>query len=357
MTERASWSGYAWAVGATACCTVVALLIEPRFDLVNIAMLYVLPVVFVALRFSRGAAIVTAVLCIATLDFLFVPPPGTFRVDDVQYLLAFAILVAVAIVISRLVASVQHQATARASLEMQTETERIRTALLASISHDLRTPLAVLVGASSTLAESGSRMTEAERTALAASLVAQARDLSEHVAKVLEMTRLETQAIAIDRDWAAIPEIVESVLRRLATRLAAHRVVVELPKDLPLVRVDAPLLEQALVNLVENAAIHTPPGTLMRVRAQCEAGEIIVSVEDFGEGLASADFERLFAKFQHASDEGKGRGVGLGLAICRAIVRLHDGRVWAEPVTTGGTAFRIALPLDPPPGAPAEAMA
>jgi len=357
MTERPSWVGYAWAVGATASCTVVALAIQPRFDLVNIAMLYVLPVVFVALRSSRGAAIVTAVLCVATLDFLFVPPAGTFRVDDVQYLLSFAILVAVAVVISRLVSSVQRQATLRASLEMQTETERIRTALLASISHDLRTPLAVLVGASSTLAESGARMTEAERAALAASLVAQARELSEHVAKVLEMTRLETQAIRIDRDWAAVPEIVESVLRRLATRLSGHRVVVELEPDLPLVRVDAPLIEQALANLVENAAIHTPPGTIVRVRAQCQAGEMIVSVEDFGASLESADLERLFAKFEHASDEGTGRGVGLGLAICRAIVRLHGGRVWAESVTTGGTAFRMALPLEDAPGAPAEAMA
>src|SRR6478735_7691603 len=150
MSERRSWQGYAWAVGATALCTVVALAIQRRFDLVNVAMLYVLAVVFVALRFSRGAAILTALLCVATLDFLFVPPPGTFRVDDVQYLLAFAILVAVALVISRLVASVQRQATARAALETETETERIRTALLASISHDLRTPLAVLVGASST---------------------------------------------------------------------------------------------------------------------------------------------------------------------------------------------------------------
>lgn len=357
MSERRTWHGYAWAVGATALCTAVALAIEHRFDLVNIAMLYVLPVVFVALRWSRGAAVVTALLCVATLDFLFVPPAGTFRVDDVQYLLAFAILVAVAVVVSGLVASVQRQATARASLEMQAETERIRTALLASISHDLRTPLAVLVGASSTLAESGSRMTEAERSALAASLVGQARDLSEHVAKVLEMTRLEAQAIPIHRDWAAVPEIVESVLRRLSTRLSRHRVVVEMAADLPLVRVDAALVEQALANLVENAAIHTPPGTVVRVRAHGEGGEMIVSVEDFGEGLAAADLDRLFAKFEHASDEGTGRGVGLGLAICRAIVRLHGGRVWAEPVHTGGTAFRIALPLEPPPNAPPEAAA
>jgi two-component system sensor histidine kinase KdpD len=355
MSGRRPWEDYAWAVGATAACTVVALAIEPRFDLVNIAMLYVLAVVFVALRFSRGAAILTALLCVGTLDFLFVPPSGTFRVDDVQYLLAFAILVAVAVVISRLVASVQRQANARASLEMQAETERIRSALLASISHDLRTPLAVLVGASSTLAESGARMSEGDRTALAASLVTQARELSEHVAKVLEMTRLETQAIRIHRDWAAVPEIVESVLRRLATRLSGHRIVVELPEDLPLIRVDAPLIEQALANLVENAAIHTRPGTLVRVRAHCVAPEMIVSVEDLGERLDREDLEKLFAKFEHAPGEGSGRGVGLGLAICRAIARLHGGRVWAEHVATGGTAFRIALPLDDVPGAPPEA--
>ena len=155
MRARASWQGYAWSVAAAAACTLAGFAMRSRFDLVNIAMVYVLAVVVIALRFPRGPAVATALLSVLAFDYAFVPPSGTLTVDDVQYLLTFAIMLAVALVISRLVESVQRRAAAQAALELETETERIRSALLASISHDLRTPLAVMAGASSSLAESG----------------------------------------------------------------------------------------------------------------------------------------------------------------------------------------------------------
>jgi two-component system, OmpR family, sensor histidine kinase KdpD len=172
---------------------------------------------------------------------------------------------------------------------------------------------------------------------------------------VLQMTRLETGAIDVQRDWVALSEIVESVLARLAERMASHRVIVELPDDLPLVRVDATLIEQALGNLLENCARHTPPDTVVRVRATQRADDVVVAVEDYSGGLRDADFKRLFAKFHHGAIEGGGTGVGLGLAICRAIVRLHGGNAWAERVPGGGTAFRFTLPLEAAPAVPAEA--
>ena len=349
--------GYAWAVGATALCTAAGLAMRGRFDLVNIAMVYLLAVVVIALRYSRGPAILTAVLCVGAFDFMFVPPAGAFTVDDAQYLLTFAIMLAVALIISRLTESVRARASAQAKLEVEAETERIRSALLASISHDLRTPLAVMCGASSSLAERGERLSAAERQALAKSVFEQARDMSEQVAKVLEMTRLETGALELQRDWDSIGEIAGSALARLRERLAGHRVILELPDDLPLVRVDAALIEQALANLLENAARHTPPGTLVRLRAQQSSGELVVSVEDHGPGLADGDVERIFAKFHRGVMEGPAGGMGLGLAICRAIVRLHGGRAWAEQLPGGGTAFRFSLPLEPQPAAPQEAPA
>lgn len=357
MKDRSQLVGYASALGAVAAATLAGLGMQPRFDVVNIAMVYLLAVVVVALRYTRGPAIATAVLSVAALDYLFVPPRGTFTVEDVQYVLTFAIMLAVALIVSRLVESVRRQAARQASLAIEAETERIRSALLASISHDLRTPLAVMAGASSSLAESGERLEPAERHALATSVFLQARDLSEHVAKVLQMTRLETGAMRIDRDWTSVGEIVESVLARLAGPLASHRVIVELPDDLPLVRVDATLVEQALGNLLENCAKHTPADTVVRVRAQRRAGEVVVIVEDYAGGLSDRDFERLFAKFHHGKVEGAAGGVGLGLAICRAIVRLHGGQAWAERVPGGGTAFRFTLPIEPAPSMPQEAAA
>lgn len=354
MAARSRWTGYAWAVVAPGVGTLVGYAIEARFDLVNIAMVYLLAVVLVALRYSHGPAVVAAVLSVGALDFLFVPPRGTLTVDDLQYLLTFAIMLAVALVISGLVGNIRREADARAALELGAEAERIRSTLLASISHDLRTPLAVMTGASSTLAEQGERMTSDSRRALARSVYEQAQEMAEHVNKVLQMTRLETGTLRIERDWASLAEIVGSVRARLRDRLAAHQVIVEIPDDLPLVRVDAALIEQALGNLLENCARHTPPGTVVRVRAERDAARTVVTVEDYGEGLPDADLERVFAKFHHTALSGGGTDLGLGLAICRAIVRLHAGEAWAERVPGGGTAFRFSLPGEEPPEVPRE---
>lgn len=356
MNVDRDWIGYAWAAGATVACTLVGFEMHSRFDLVNIAMVYVLAVVIIALKFSRGPGIVASVLCVAAFDYFFVPPRGTFTVDDVQYLLTFGIMLAVALIISGLVRSIRRQAAARAALEIEAETERIRSALLASISHDLRTPLAVMAGASSSLAESGERLSPAERHALAKSVFEQAREMSERVNKVLQMTRLETGALKVERDWASLSEIAGSALARLAERMAAHRVILELPEDLPLVRVDSTLVEQALGNLLENCAKHTPPGTIVRLRAQRRAGEILVSIEDYSGGVPEGDVERIFQKFNRGAIEEAGTGMGLGLAICRAIIRLHGGKAWAEHVPAGGTAFRFTLPVEDAPPIPAEAV-
>lgn len=349
-------AGYAWAVAATALCTLVAWFMQARFGLVNIAMVYLVAVVVVALRFPRGAAITVSVLSVLAFDFVFVPPRGTLTIDDAQYLLTFGIMLAVALIISRLVAEVRRRAAEQASLAIEAETERIRSALLASISHDLRTPLAVMAGASSSLAEEGERLSGDQRTALAQSIFGEARRLSEHVTKILQMTRLEAGAMTLKRDWASVDEIVGSVLARLRPVLASHRVIVELPSDLPLIRVDATLIEQALGNLLENAVQHTPPETIVRVRAQGHAGEVVLTVEDYGGGLSEDELERVFARFHHGVPEASGTGVGLGLAICRAVVRLHGGRTWAERLPGGATAFRFSLPAEDAPPVPVEPL-
>jgi two-component system sensor histidine kinase KdpD len=181
--------------------------------------------------------------------------------------------------------------------------------------------------------------------------------MSERVAKILELTRLEAGGLKLERDWSAPSDIVGAALTRLRERMASHRVIVDVPDDLPLIRVDAALIEQALGNLLENAVKHTPPGTVVSIKAQRRSGELLVSVEDFGGGLAPDQVEHVFEKFWRASPEGSAGGVGLGLAICRAIVTLHGGRVWAESLAGGATAFRFVLPVDEMPPMPVEAPA
>jgi two-component system sensor histidine kinase KdpD len=250
-----------------------------------------------------------------------------------------------------------HLAEQAQTAQVQAETEGLRNALLASISHDLRTPLAVIAGASSSLAERGERLKPEERKALALSIYEQSREMGELVGNVLEMTRLEAGAIALNRDWHAIAEITGSVLRRLEERLGGHAVQVDLPLELPLVRVDAALIEQVLANLLENAVKYTPPDTRITLRVDRRDEALLISVEDEGPGLPAGDPERLFAKFHRGTTESSVGGVGLGLAICRAIVRLHGGKIWAEPRTEGGAAFRFTLPLEEAPGVPVEQAA
>ena len=356
------WPGYAWMAVAVVLSTLIGLAMESRFDVVNIAMVYLLAVVVIALRFSRGAAIICAALSVATFDFTFVPPAGAFTVDDIQYLFTFAIMLAVALVISELMDRGRRHAAAETALTVAAETERVRSTLLASISHDLRTPLAVIAGASSSLVEEGDKLKPEERKALAQSVYGQARDMSELVTKVLQMTRLDEGFIELRRDWTSVSEITGSVLARLEERLAGHLLVVDIPPDLPLVRADAILIEQALTNLVENAARHTPAGTAVRVSAERRGNELVISVEDRGPGIDERDLEQVFAKFHRGRSDRRGdrdgehagTGVGLGLAICRAVVGLHGGRVWVERPAGGGAAFRFTLPVGDAPQAPAE---
>jgi two-component system, OmpR family, sensor histidine kinase KdpD len=347
------WAGYAWALGATLTCTLLGLVLSPHADLVNLALIYLLAVVGIALRAGRGPVVAASILGVAAFDYFFVLPSGTFHVDDPQYLLTFGLMLAVGLIVSWLTDTARARAQAQADLAVQAQTERIRNALLSSISHDLRTPLAVISGASSGLAEGGERMAVEERRALAQSIFRESQEMSELIAKVLQMTRLEAGGLQLERDWCSIGEIAAAVVRRLKPRLADHLLMVDMPGDLPLARVDGALIEQALANLLENAARHTPPRTLVRLRAHVHANELVVSVEDFGPGLPEGDLESLFDKFRHG---GRG-GVGLGLAICRAIVALHGGRIWAERLPGVGTAFRFALPLETAPEMPVEALA
>jgi two-component system sensor histidine kinase KdpD len=346
------WSDYAWGLAAVALCTALGVATSPLFELVNIAMVYLLAVVVVALRFSRGPAVATSVMSVAAFDFFFVPPQLTLAVTDMQYLVTFSIMLVVALVISTLVDIVR-----------RAESEYVRSTLLASISHDLRTPLAVISGASSALAARSERLSPAEREALAHSIYRHAHDMAELVTNVLQMTRLECGGIDMRSDWVALGELVGSALRRLHERLAAHRVEVDLAEHLPLVRADATLIEQVLGNLLENTAKHTPAGTRVTLRAVVRDAEVLVSVEDDGPGLPPGAAEYLFAMFERGESEGTVSGIGLGLSICRAIVRLHGGRIWVERLSGRGashppgrgTAFRFTLPLAPSPTLPADA--
>jgi len=243
--------------------------------------------------------------------------------------------------------------TERARREV--EAEQLRSSLLSSVSHDLRTPLAVITGSTSTLLEAQPRLDEATRRDLLKTILEEAERLNRLIRNLLDMTRLESGAVKVKKEWIPLEELVGAALTRLESRLTGRDVHVALPRDLPLVPCDAVLIEQTLINLLENAAKYASGP--IDIAARRQGAEVVVEVADRGPGIAAGDEKRLFEKFQRASPEGGPEGVGLGLTICRAIVTAHGGRIWVENREGGGASFRFALPIEgePPPLPASEA--
>ena len=504
--------GYALAVATSAICSAICWVLKPWFDLPNLIMIYLLGAVMVAARFGRGPAVTAAVLNVAAFDFFFVPPFFSFAVTDTQYLVTFAIMLAVTLIIGNLTASVRlqarvagHRERRTASLyamsrelaaergaenlariavrhtsevfdsqvvvllpdtdgriahprgaslpgslrgadlsvaqwvfdhgqnaglgtdtlpggdtiflplkntgsspadaganrqaaksppapalgvlallpanprrvllpeqlhlletfagqvalalerthladqahnaEIQTENERMRNSLLSAISHDLRTPLAVIAGSASTLVEGGAALAEPKRKELAQAIYAQTAQMTQQVNDILDMTRFEIGAPQLNRQWQPLEEIVGAVLNRMQPGLHGREVALELPEDLPLVRIDGVLIGQVLSNLLENALKYTPPGSPVEIEAWATGDEITVSVVDRGPGIKPGDEERVFEKFHRGAHEGAVGGTGLGLTICRAIVEAHGGRIWVENRVVGGAMFCFTLPV------------
>ncbi len=233
------------------------------------------------------------------------------------------------------------------------ESESLRNTLLASISHDLRTPLAVMAGAGSTLAEQGAALDEATRQSLARSIETKAHEMSELICNVLDLVRFESGQTVLRRDWERLDDLVQSARSAAGKRLDAYSIDMRFPSDLPQVYVDAKLIVQLFGNLFDNVAKYTPLGTQVTVSAAPDGPIMRVTIDDNGPGLPPGDPARLFEKFQRGHEEGSIVGVGMGLAICRAIVRQHGGEITARPRPGGGARLEFTLPLAPPADLPA----
>jgi two-component system sensor histidine kinase KdpD len=238
--------------------------------------------------------------------------------------------------------------------ELRVRTEELRNTLLSSVSHDLRTPLAAIVGCATTLLGSEGMLTFGQRTDLLHTIQEEAERLGRLVANLLAMTRLESGSLGVSKEWVPLEELVGAALGRLQTRLAARHVDVRIPVDFPLLHVDPLLIEQVLINLIENAICHTPPATPIEIVAAVDGGAVQIDLADRGPGLAGDAQGRLFEKFYRGPGAPPG-GSGLGLAICSGMVAAHAGTIEAYNRPGGGAVFRLRLPIPgPAPHVPAE---
>ena len=494
------WPGYAWATATSVALTLVCTPLTGVLELSNIVMLFLLGVVGVAMRFGRGPSALAALLNVAAFDYFFVPPRLSFAVSDVQYVLTFAIMLGVGLLVGQLTAGLRFAAGVSTSRErrarslfeltrelsaalestqvvtlgaaavqghfgghalvlvtdaadqlvlpkeppegfdaqvadwafrhgqpaglatatlaaqpwhyvplqapmrvrgvlalspsqprwllipeqaqqldtlarqiaialervhyvevaqqavVEMESERLRSALLGAISHDVRTPLTALIA----LAESLQTLPPEEHGKAARAIVAQAHELHALVNNLLDMARLESGiaggAVNLRRDWQSVEEVVGSSIRAASTSLGDTVVQTALDADLPLVEFDAVLIERVLVNLLENATKYGAPPIVVGARA--EPGTLVLTVRDHGPGLPAALLgreQKLFDKFTRGEAESATPGVGLGLAICRAVVSAHGGEITAANARDGGAEFTVTLPRREPPE-PAEAQ-
>ena len=488
---------YLWATIAVAAVTLASFPLVAHFDNANIVAIFLLTVVLIAVRFGRGPAALAAVLGVGSFDFFFVPPRFSFAVSDVQYLLTFAVMLAVGLITGQLTAGLRFQArvashreeragalyeiardlsgavqieqvvkisdesigrTFRASSALllpdpsgklilnvtgegsppaadmgiaqwafdkgepagfgtdtlpgsevlyiplrapihargvlavkaqnrrllripeqrqlldtfaaliaialervhyvgvaqdalvRMESERLRNSLLAALSHDLRTPLTVLVGLADSMSLTKPPLS-AQQHEVVGAIQDEARRMSTLVGNLLDMARIESGDVKLNLEWQSLEEVVGSALTGARAMLKQHRIIVRLARDLPLVRFDAMLIERVLVNLLENASKYTPPGSTVILSAEVIADRLSVSVADDGPGLPVGREEAVFQKFTRGERESATPGVGLGLAICRAIVEAHEGRITASNRPGGGAIFTFTLPLGTPPAA------
>ena len=485
--------------GVVGACTGLAFLMMPYFEIVDLAMVYLVGVVIAAGKTDRGPSLFAAFLSVAAFDFFFIPPYYTFAVGDARYFVTFIVMFMVAFVISRLTHRVRDQAHAARQREKRTaaiynlsrkfvhergierlcaiavshisevlasqvvvlvpdkrgkltipatgqdtfaldekemsvaqwafdhreraglgtdtlsgaralylplvassravgvigimprsqqdffdqeqvnvlesfanqvamaldramisleaqqallkaETETLRNTLLSSVSHDLRTPLASITGAITTLLQKGVTFGADQRQELLQTIYEEAEHLNQIIRNVLDMTRLESGTIKVKKEWLPVEEIIGAVLNRLEERLRGRQVKTSLPEDLPLGSFDPLLIEQVLINLLDNAIKYTPPETPIELSAYVKDGEIIIEIKDRGPGVPVGEEEKIFEKFVRGS--ATGGGIGLGLTICRAIITAHGGWVRAENRKDGGAVFRFSLPLGEEPPLP-----
>ena len=266
-------------------------------------------------------------------------PQSLLLPEQLRLLESLAKQIALALEVERL-----QKATLEAQIEA--ETERLRSSLLGSVTHDFQTPLAAIMGSASSLMDLPSQLEAQPAQEMLANIYDEADRLSRLVNNLLNIAKLESGALKLHRELQPLEEVVGAALNRLEKKLADRPLTISLPPELPMVPLDAALAENIFINLLENALKYTPPGSPLAISALRQDQEIEVEVADCGPGIPLEDLDKIFDMFYRGTEDLSKKGYGLGLSICRAIVEAHGGRIWAENRPGGGAVVRFTFPLN-----------
>ena len=319
---------------------------------VNIGMIFLLPVLFSAAMWGTGPGLVSAGVSAITFDFFFIPPQFSFSVSDFRYLISFIIFFLVGLITGSLSNRLKQQVNLRAKLAEQAreaqnliEAERLRTALFNSLSHDLRTPLASIIGAVTGLLEGENVYNPEARRALLSSIQQGATRMHRFINNLLDMARLESGMLKLKKEWCDVQDIVGVVMGQFGENLSSRRLKVSIEQNLPFVMGDFILLEQVFINVLDNALKYSESGSEITISACKMENHVKVSIADVGQPIPDNDIGKIFDKFYRLTSPLQVSGTGLGLAICKGIIEAHGGKIWAENNPSGGVIISFELPV------------
>ncbi len=329
---------YSVGVGTVFLATLLGELVKRRLDPTNIVMFYLLAVVVVSIRCGQGPSIMTAVLSVLAFDFFLIPPYLTLSIDDLEYLFTFAAFLAVGITVSTLTSKVRTQI-------LQRQTEKLHSALLNSLSHDLKTPLVSITGALSALLASGMKLTPQQNEKLLITAYGESERLTHLVNNLLEMTRTESGVLRIARKPCDLQDFLGACFEQFKNKIGSRHITINIPPETPEVAVDFPYLLKAFTNIIDNAIKYSPEGSPIEITAAAAGARIRISVRDHGCGIGKNDLTRIFEKFYRVQNPHNVSGTGLGLSIAKNIIEAHGGRISAESAPGNGATFLVELPL------------
>ncbi|MCK9572043.1 MAG: DUF4118 domain-containing protein [Candidatus Omnitrophica bacterium] len=330
---------YLISVGFVFVMTLLGELVKKKLEPTNIVMFYLLAVVIVAIRWGQWPAIMTAVLSVLAFDFFLVPPYLTLNVHDFEYLFTFGAFLAVGLIVSTLTSKVRAQI-------IQRQTEKLHSALLNSISHDLKTPLVSITGALSALLDNASKLNEQQKNELLETAKGESERLDRIVNNILDMARTESGVLRIAKKPCDLRDFIGTCLEQLKDKIGSRNIKINISKDMPEVNVDFPFMLKAFLNVIDNALKYSLDGSAIEIGASCINGKARIFVRDYGYGILKEDLGRIFNKFYRVQHAENVLGTGLGLSISKNIIEAHGGHISAESIFGKGATFIIELPLE-----------
>src|SRR5712692_6576239 len=336
-------ASYALALASVALTVGVIGLLRMYFALPTAVLLYLVPIILAATRWGRGPAVVAAVASAVAHDFFFIAPVGTLTIASPDEAVGLGLLLFTALVTAQLAEAARHAAEREREAAVARRSDDLKTALLRTVTHDLRTPLASIKANVSGLRQADVAYTDEDRAELLAAIDDEADRLDRLVANLLEASRLEAGVLVPHKQPQDLAELVRAVVVRLRPLLAGREVQLTIAENLPLVSSDYGQVDQIVTNLLENATRHTPAGTPIEVRLAADGEVARLEVIDHGAGIPVAERERLFRPFERGRT--RAPGSGLGLSIARGLAEAHGGQLEVDENPAGGTCFRLTLPL------------